>query len=325
MLLRSVSRFTSIVVVLCLFLPAITSGGMVANGDLSDWGLNLDPATGSLIGLTNGTGSLTHDGFSFNYAYAPGVLSSGLVADDYDTIFLAMGVKDDRLAIAIVTNQRPDNGALRYSPGDIHLQTTNGSYGVEVGGGLGGKFGGGAIGYGESYGSTYKISTSGNTIDYAAGLRVKSGYVVENPDWHTFPWTTPGSGLADPYDKLQINHLRPGTIVSTAETVDFYHGRNDPAGSPHTVIEVLIDLSVFGEGNTILGVHWSPASGHDLLSLSGEFGGANDGPILDDRQDTTEAPEPSSILMFAFGTLGCGMLSYRRRVRLARAYALAAC
>ena len=50
---------------------------------------------------------------------------------------MGVALQGNVMYIAIVTGQRPDNGLMRYSPGDIYMTTPVGVVGIEVGGGVG--------------------------------------------------------------------------------------------------------------------------------------------------------------------------------------------
>ena len=282
-------------------------GGMSADGNLSDWGLVVQGSDGVVVnqGTTLGdpsSGSSSFNDLSFSFIYETGTKPGG-GRQNYDTRFFGVGVSGNQLAIAIVTGQRPDNGGYKYSPGDIYLSTGAGTFGLEVGGGYGGNSNPGtAITYAsDANGSTYHLNGSGYTLTdgtgHTSGTEYKAGRLVEDAAWIA-------GAPYNQFPNVQIDHGVTGkTILGDSSSIKFHHGRNEPSGKQYTVIEALIDLDLLGlsQGGAVT-ASWSPSCGNDPLGSGITF-----------TTDTPPVPEPASMALFAFGSIGCGFLTRRRR------------
>ena len=197
----------------------------------------------------------------------------------FNEYLLRGGFPQVALADSIVTGQRPDNGFKYFEPGDIRIETSLGTYGIEVGGGKGGK-GGSAISDGAS-GSTYKMNSNGDVTDhYTASSRQVAGSIWADLDW-----------LADPiapYGPVQFKIDGDSTLVGQA---DYVFTRNSYT-TQHAVIELAFDLDVL-EGAMIQSVHWRPTCGNDELNVQFDA-----------------VPEPTTIAFLALGSV-----AFLRRTR----------
>ncbi|MHC4342152.1 MAG: PEP-CTERM sorting domain-containing protein [Planctomycetota bacterium] len=207
-----------------------------------------------------------------------------------------MAIYGGKLHIGIATGQRPDNDPPGsrdpeevYSPGDIMIRTTAGVFGIEVGGGKGGT----AtlpVTLGDP-GATYKLNTSGYTVD--PYLLPTASDQTAGSVWSTAPsdWFKDQVGL--PYTPTQ---LLGGTDAGDA---DAYLYNYAPSSSQHAVIELTVDLSVFG-GGAVYGADWAPSCGNDLLHVRFE-----------------PSPEPGTLALAGFGLVG--LVAYRHWRRRKRA------
>lgn len=252
----------------------------IDDGTLTDWGVTVADNNGSTITgygvadwVTAGGNAADFLGADFedqndnSNSYFLGPNSGG---QNYDAELLAAVLQGGKLHIAISTGQRPDNGSRYFSPGDIRFELSDGTtLGVEVGGGEGGGPGG-TITEG-SAGSTYVLNGSGYTTGHISGLTV--GGIYEGSNWILDPIAPNGA--------VQINHLNPGTQVGTA---DYSYSRDDFTNQ-HAIIELAIDLSVFGgDLSSLDSIHWRPSCGNDEVNLSIQLN-----PV----------PEPGSLLLLA--------------------------
>lgn len=232
---------------------------LTVDGDASDWGFvvadnNLStfvPAAGlNLIGIVvddqdDNTGP-------------EGFLDPHWGGQNYDAEAMAVALQGGAMYIVIVSGQRPDNGFIFYGQGELRIETSGGTYAVELGGGIGGGDGS-AITTGAS-GSTYTLDGLGNTTAYA--------------DAH--PLQTAGSVWKDPANWL-LNTLPPlvetqfeidlgGTFIGDAD----YIFTRDTVTTQHSIIEMSIPLSFFS-GETIEQITYMPACGNDVLTLHTSF------------------------------------------------------
>src|SRR3569623_1864256 len=113
------------------------------DGDLSDWDVVVsDGNESNFYHLNPSIGLLGyHRDDQSDSAGDGGYLGPHYGGQNYDAEFMGVALQDSMLYVAIVTGQRPDNGLERYSPGDILIVTSNGLFGIEVGGGKGGNNG----------------------------------------------------------------------------------------------------------------------------------------------------------------------------------------
>jgi hypothetical protein len=175
-----------------------------------------------------------------------------------------------QLSIAIVTGQRPDNGFTFFGPGDIRIQTSQGVFAVEVGGGTGGGSGT-AITEG-AVGTTYRLNSSGET----KGVLISDGTSVgdltgPNPQLVANALQTAGSIWKDPewiLDPITPQGPTQMQFVGGARIgdADYVYTRDSTTGQ-HSIIELTLDASLFG-ADMIQSIHWRPSCGNDELDVA---------------------------------------------------------
>lgn len=266
---------------------------ITVDGDLSDWGITVgDNNTSNFSSLATNIGlqaSFTED--QNDNAGDSGYLGPNQGGQNYDAEFLGAALQGTTLYLAIVTGQRPDNGAQKYGPGDIRLTIGGIDYGVEVGGGAGGGAGG-AIAEGAT-GSTYTLNGSGWTTGHAdAAAAQTAGSVWLGADWIDDPIA--------PATPVQMEVNGSSTQVGTA---DYVYTRNSVT-SQHAIIEMALDISglLDEDGETNIGIHWSPSCGNDVVQA---FFTASSETI----------PEPGSALVWLAGFGVAAGVRYRRKRR----------
>jgi hypothetical protein len=193
-----------------------------------------------------------------------GFLGPNYGGQNYDAEFMGLAFDANRLYLAIVTGQRPDNGFMRFSPGDIRIvakETKDGPvrnvFGIEVGGGRGGAAGLGVLTEGGS-GSTYTLNSSGYTVGHEASARAV-GSVWRDANWLLDPIA--------PSTEVQLDSAASGTQVGMA---DFVYTRNGDATAQHAVIELSLDRSIFA-GAGALDIYWAPSCGNDVLEINDDL------------------------------------------------------
>ncbi|MBX3441576.1 MAG: PEP-CTERM sorting domain-containing protein [Planctomyces sp.] len=308
---RGCSLFTALLAV-CVggltAVPSVSAAWVAADGDLSDWGINFAGNTPQYHASLANQASTTHlmtmqatiGGFTFFYvredsddsAGDSGFVGPNVGGQNYDGEFLGVGVSGNQLVIAIMTGQRPDNGATKYAPGDILISTTLGDFGIEVGGGAGGVAGSAAAITEGADGTTYSVNGQGFTTGSTNSSVYTAGSVWHQPNWIVDP-------IPDPYTKVQMQHAG-GSYMGLA---DYIYTRNS-ISLQHAIIEVAIPFSYF-LGADILSVAWAPSCGNDLLEVNG--------------LGIHTAPEPASLAMLAFGGVAVGFVRRRRTPRDASA------
>lgn len=240
----------------CLISASLAQGAtLVADGSAADWGFSVADNNASTFVSAFGiniVAKVVED--SDDLAGDDGFVGPNLGGQNYDAEAIAVALQGSSLFVIIVSGQRPDNGLARYAPGDLHIMTTGGHYGLEIGGGAGG--GAGTMLVDGEAGSTYALDSGGfTTVHAAADPAQTAGSIWLNPGWifDTIP----------PLEQTQIQIAGGGTLVGDA-TLRF---TRDIFTTQHSIIEMEIPLSLFG-GQTINGIAWYPACGNDVLSLS---------------------------------------------------------
>lgn len=290
----------------------IPVASITIDGNLSDWGVSLANNNASNImpkAAAPGSGS-PHCAAPLDYYYAcedtndndaSGLVGPQYGGQDYDVEFLAAargaGANVGRLFVGIASGLRPDNGASHYGPGDLFLKVNGVGYVIEMGGGAG-HTGGAALGaqtQGQA-GSFYNLDANGNTVSQTPLANQSVGSV-----WRVADGTTTQTAWATQATQWQkgANAVSVGA-ATVYSTLDSLSGNQNQ----HAVIEVGIDLALFGIGNqlaTIDELRWGPSCFNDVLSINGII------PAI---------PEPATLPMTA---LGLGLLTFtalRRRARV---------
>lgn len=288
---------------LLLFGGTVANAGFVADGSLADWGSNNSWTTDTWTAGLTGTGS------GFTYAYFnddlignqghSATLGPNAGGQDYDAEFMGIAKIGNKLAIVIVTGQRADNGASYFSPGDIRIETSNGIYGIEVGGGKGG-LGQTQVVYGDA-GSTYVVDSNGYAIspylnashpaDHTAGTLWKDA------TWINDPISTPTGSTGPPnfYGQNPVQQFTGGTHIALGDATDYKYIMDSTHGQ-HAVIELSIDLNALGL-TTITEIQWAPACGNDFVYV----------------QPNIHTPEPASFVLGLLGVAGAAGLRRQRR------------
>jgi hypothetical protein len=276
-------------------LSAASASAITIDGNLSDWGVTVADGNNSNFSSPSATiglvSAFTED--QNDFAGDSGYVGPNYGGQNYDAEFMGVALQGNVMYIAIVTGQRPDNGLMRYSPGDIYMTTPVGVVGIEVGGGVGGGAGG-VVTEGDA-GSTYNLSSNGYTQSYGTTDAAQTaGSVWANADWIPDP-IAPGSPV-----QMDIN----GASSKIADA-DYAYTRNTQT-SQHSVIELALDLTnlLDEDGNGSIGIHWSPSCGNDIVTAFFQVSV----PIT-----STEIPEPGSALVWLIGVGMIGAMRARRR------------
>jgi len=242
------------------------AGTITVDGDLADWGVSVDDSTTSTP-ASNITGYAGHSGIGLlgwmcedtddtSNSYYVGPNYGG---QNYDAEFLGVASYGGDLYLAIVSGQRPDNGADKYAPGDIRIVTSGGVFGIEVGGGLYDSDDGSYIVAG-ALGTTYGLTDSGYTKSVDTAITQLAGSVWKDATWYTDP-IFPG---------VETQQISGGTHVGTANyhfTRNSWFTSSESWGGQHSIIELSVSLSTFGAQNTITDIYWRPSCGNDELHV----------------------------------------------------------
>ena len=112
---------------------------LAVDGNPADWGFTVADNNGSSFVPAPGIdllGIQVHDHNDNSGLSTP--LDVYFGGQKFDAECLAAAYQGGQLYIFISTGQRPDNGFANYAPGDIVINTSGGTYSIEVGGGVGG-------------------------------------------------------------------------------------------------------------------------------------------------------------------------------------------
>jgi len=274
-----------------LALSAGAAHAFTVDGDLSDWGVSVVDNNGSDFVVSSNPSILGVHVEDQNDTSNSGYLGPNSGGQNYDAEFMGVAYENGKLNIAISTGQRPDNGFSYYSPGDIRIQTNDGTvFGIEVGGGAGD--GAGSTITEGADGSFYGTNGSGYTTGHTALAGQTAGSVWSGATWFT-------DTIGAPLHEVQFKK-DGGTFEGTA---DYVYTRNDDT-TQHAVIELSLDWSVIADNAgidaSILHVMWGPACGNDILEVT----------IVEGF--TEEIPEPGTLGVALFGLAGLAWMRRRR-------------
>ncbi len=246
------------------------------DGNVSDWGFTVGDNNTSVLGSYDGSldivAAVTED--QDDTAGDGGYLGPQYGGQNYDAELLAVARQNEQLFVVLVTGQRPDNGLERFAPGDFLIETSGGTYGLEVGGGAGGSGGSSALVSG-GQGSTYTLNGHGYTTGhgYAAGQQT-AGSIWKDVDWIYDPIAS--------YRPVQFEVTCSSEQVGTADYIYTLNGDT----AQHAVIEMSMDPTIFG-GEMIESITWRPSCGNDELMAS----------------SINVVPEPAAVLLPGIGSV----------------------
>ncbi len=265
---------------------------LTVDGDLSDWGITVIDGGNTSAGGSNYSGlrtdligSMIED--SNDTAGDGGYLGPHYGGQNYDAEFMGWAVQGGQFHVAILTGQRPDSGVNRYSPGDLRIETSLGTFGIEVGGGVGG--GAGTALHEGDAGSTYNLNSNGYT-NTSNPLLATNAAQVAGSIWSGTDWINDAVTNTVPLQmKINSSSINHGLA-------DYIYTRNDPNSAQHSVIEMSFNTSIFN-GATIYGMYWLPSCGNDELKIEQHY----------------SVPEPAPLALLGIGLLGLGLTRVRRR------------
>lgn len=304
---------------------------VAVDGDLSDWGITLNdnlqlqfqggvvnspsnPGNQGTIDnfLGHGTRLFYHAEDSSDTASKGGFLGPHYGGQDYDGEFLGVMQEGSKLKVAIATGQRPDNGPGTYSPGDLMIVTSNGVFGIEIGGGMGNEGRkSGVAGLG-SEGTSYELDSRGTTTsstNYAGDHTAGTVWFAEN----TGDWILDAIAGKVP---VQLNHENLSVDALVGLVDGLFYNYLEGLGQ-HAFIELGFDLSLlFGDQSdvTLYSIVWNPACNNDELSVlltdvSYSKPDSSSGPV-----ESYPNPEPTSLAIWAgIGLIVAAKCRSRRR------------
>jgi hypothetical protein len=236
-------------------LTGAASAAIVVDGNLSDWGVSIADNNvhnyslfGPSIGLLSSFEEDQNDAAGLSATLGP-----NLGGQDYDAELMAVAYDNYTLYIAISTGQRPDNGFTYFGPGDIRIETSGGTYWLEVGGGQGG--GVGTLITAGAVGSTYTLKSNGETQSYANAAALQTAGSV---------WTGVTS-ILDPIAPQGPTQFAINGGSTSVGTASYAYTRNSQT-TQHAFIEAGLNIAMFN-GETIESIHWRPGCGNDEVDV----------------------------------------------------------
>jgi hypothetical protein len=229
-------------------------GDLIVDGNVSDWGISISDGNASSFVVAPGVSLLdSHLEDQNDNAGNGGWVGPHQGGQNYDAEFMGVAEEDGLLYFLIVSGQRPDNGFQRYAPGDLRFETSAGTYGLEIGGGIGGGAGDALLS--GDLGSTYQLNGNGYTTGYEdADALQTAGSLWSDVDW-----------ILDPISPNLPVQFAIGPQSTLAGQADYVFTR-DTITDQHAVVELAVDPSWFG-GAEILSAHWRPSCGNDELDV----------------------------------------------------------
>lgn len=274
------------------------AGPITVDGKVNDWGISVGDNNTSNFTTPGVTGTVLKSTFFFakedqdDHWGDSGYLGPNYGGQNYDVEFMGLAFSGSKLYITIVTGQRPDNGFMRYSPGDIRIVAKDSKtgpvrsvFGIEVGGGQGGVSPAGDLTEG-GLGSTYILNSSGYTVGYTDTPGRAAGSVWQDANWLLDP-IAPGT-------EVQLKNDGSGVKVGDA---DFVYTRNETATAQHSVIELALDRSIF-DGAGALDIYWAPSCGNDVLEINDDL--------------PARVPEPGTLAALGIGFFAIRLARRRR-------------
>jgi hypothetical protein len=127
-----------------------------------------------------------------------------------------------------------------------------------------------------------------------------AGSVWFDPTWILDPITGGNPpGQNDDMEPVQMQFAASGMAAGLADySYSWTAHPTNPNKNQHAIIELAINLSVFGSGTTISSIQWAPSCGNDVINVLVPF-------------NQTEVPEPASL---SLALMGCLSLIGVRRV-----------
>lgn len=235
---------------------AASAGTLVVDGDTSDWGVYVGHGNTSNMNSYSGHPGIGLLGFvaedQDDFADVTGYLGPLSGGQDYDAEFLAAAQDGGLLHVLLVSGQRPGNSFKWFGPGDLRIETSAGTYGLEVGGGPGGPGAPDSVVEGDA-GTTYTFKSNGYTLAAnGTDAAQTAGSLWFSPTWLDDPIA--------PFEPTQME-IGGGLFVGLADyvfTLNSYTWQ-------HSVIELAFDPAwLDGE---LTSIHWRPAWGNDELDL----------------------------------------------------------
>ncbi len=274
MLLNTNRSLVALVTIVTGLAAASAPAAIIVDGGIGDWGISIGDNNAHGYAVFDPTIGLVNKMIENSDDHAPigAFLGPAYGGQKYDAELLAVAYQNKTLYVLIATGQRPDNGLKYFGPGDIILETSDGIYGIELGGGPGGALPGSLITE-NATGATYQLRSNGETLAYnAANALQVAGSVWKNVNWLNSPVT---------HDPTQFEIQAGSTKAGTA---DYAYTMNSST-TQHAFIELAMDVSMFN-GELIESITWRPACGNDELKV----------PV-------NIVPEPATMLLLAGGML----------------------
>lgn len=275
--------------ILAVFLWIGNAAAITIDGDLSDWGINLNNVAAANVGYLDSntpTGGVdidyvTEDNADMNNADNPYPYNSGRTdnwinvgpgwsdGNTYDAEAIYFDNDAEYGYIAIITGL-PFKGA-DWAPGDIGLDLTTHTAKLLDGG-----------------------ADTGTSTPYEAGIDIEEAKLLSVSSWESAYYDgSPSPNYANYSNPWAVSS---GTIIDGVSLA-----YSDEAVNGHYVIEAMFLLEDLGlkPGDTFV-IHWSMQCGNDFLNL---------------EADVNPVPEPATMLLFGIGLCGLAFVGRKRLVK----------